>query len=133
MKTNDLPKFFSPTYPSTTFINLLPMKIGGNAIPPSIQQKKNEQRFTGWMTGFLLSINKLMDDLIERTRKYLDEEHDGEQELLNEVISLRTGLIGAGLAKTKQYANQIDQQVRSLKGDANKLKRSKTSKHANVQ
>ena len=74
-----------------------------------------------------------MDDLIERTRKYLDEEHDGEQELLNEVISLRTGLIGAGLAKTKQYANQIDQQVRSLKGNANKLKRSKTSKNANVQ
>ena len=28
-----------------------------------------------------------MDDLIERTRKYLDEEHDGEQELLNEVMS----------------------------------------------
>ena len=49
-----------------------------------------------------------MDDLIERTRQHLDEEHDGEQELLNEVISLRTGLIGAGLAKTKQYANQID-------------------------
>jgi len=72
-----------------------------------------------------------MDDLIERTRQHLDEEHDGEQELLNEVISLRTGLIGAGLAKTKQYANQIDQQVRSLKGDANKLKRSKTPENTN--
>ena len=107
------------------------MKIGGNAIPPSIQQKKNGKRFTGWRTGFLLSINKLMDDLIERTRKYLDEEHDGEQELLNEFISLRTGLIGAGLAKTKQYANQIDQQVRTLKGNAGKLNRSKTPEDTN--
>jgi hypothetical protein len=107
------------------------MKIGGNAIPPSIQQNKTEKRFTGWMTGFLLSINKLMDDLIERTRQHLDEEHDGEQELLNEVISLRTGLIGAGLAKTKQYANQIDQEVRSLKGNAGKLKRSKNPENTN--
>jgi len=72
-----------------------------------------------------------MDDLIERTRQHLDEEPDGEQELLNEVISLRTGLIGAGLAKTKQYANQIDQQVRSVKGDANKLKRSKNPENTN--
>ena len=72
-----------------------------------------------------------MDDLIERTRQHLDEEHDGEQELLNEFISLRTGLIGAGLAKTKQYANQIDGQVRSLKGDAGKLKRSKTPEDTN--
>ena len=72
-----------------------------------------------------------MDDLIERTRQHLDEEHDGETELLNEFISLRTGLIGAGLAKTKQYANQIDQQVRSLKGNAGKLKRSKTPENTN--
>jgi hypothetical protein len=34
-----------------------------------------------------------MDDLIERTRQHLDEEPDGEMEILNEVISLRTGLI----------------------------------------
>ena len=81
---------------------MLPLKIGGNAIPPSIQQKKNDKRFTGWRTGFLLSINKLMDDLIERTRQHLDEELNGEQELHNEVNSLRTGLSGAGLAKTKQ-------------------------------
>jgi hypothetical protein len=73
-----------------------------------------------------------MDDLIERTHQDLDEEpDDGEQEILNEFISLRTGLIGAGLAKTKQYANQIDQQVRSLKGDANKLKRSKNPEDTN--
>jgi hypothetical protein len=73
-----------------------------------------------------------LDDLIERTRQLLDEEpDDGEQEILNEFISLRTGLIGAGLAKTKQYANQIDQQVRSLKGDANKLKRSKNPEDTN--
>ena len=58
MKTNDLPKFFSPTYPSTTFIDLLPMKIGGNAIPPSIQQKKNGKRFTGWMTPTVSSLHK---------------------------------------------------------------------------
>ena len=67
-----------------------------------------------------------MTDLVELTRQQLDEEPDGEQELLNEFISLRTGLIGAGLAKTKQYANQIDQQVRNLKGDAGRLKTSKT-------
>jgi hypothetical protein len=73
-----------------------------------------------------------LDDLIERTHQDLDEEpDDGEQEILNEFISLRTGLIGAGLAKTKQYANQIDQQVRSLKGDANKLKRSKNPEDTN--
>ena len=56
---------------------------------------------------------------------------DGEQEILNEFISLRTGLIGAGLAKTKQYANQIDGQVRTLKGDAGRLKTSKTPEDAN--
>jgi len=73
-----------------------------------------------------------MKNLTEnRNSSTLDEEHDGEQELLNEVISLRTGLIGAGLAKTKQYANQIDQQVRSIKRDANKLKRSKTPENTN--
>ena len=49
-----------------------------------------------------------MDDLIERTRQHLNEmPDDGEQEVLNEFISLRTGLIGAGLAKTKQYANNM--------------------------
>ena len=78
------------------------MKIGQISIPPSISQKKNGKRFTGWRTGFLLSINKLMDDLIGRTRQHLDEELNGEQELHNEVNSLRTGLSGAGLAKTKQ-------------------------------
>ena len=73
-----------------------------------------------------------MTDLVESTRQYLNEDpDDGEQEILNEFISLRTGLIGAGLAKTKQYANQIDQQVRSLKGNAGKLKRSKTPENTN--
>ena len=68
-----------------------------------------------------------MTDLVERTRKYLNEEpDDGEQELLNEVISLRTGAIVLGLAKTKQYANQIDGQVRKLKNDATALQKSKT-------
>ena len=73
-----------------------------------------------------------MTDLVESTRQYLNETpDDGEQEILNEFISLRTGLFGAGLAKTKQYANQIDQQFRSLKGDANKLKRSKNPEDTN--
>ena len=80
------------------------MKIGQISIPPSISQKKNGKRL---QVGGLVfsSINKLMDDLIERTRQHLDEEHDGEQELLNGHL-LRTGLIGAGLAKTKQYATR---------------------------
>ena len=73
-----------------------------------------------------------MTDLVESTRQYLNEDpDDGEQEILNEFISLRTGLIGAGLAKTKQYANQIDGQVRTLKGDAGRLKTSKTPEDAN--
>jgi|TARA_B100001971_G_C17985497_1_gene429598 hypothetical protein len=73
-----------------------------------------------------------MDDLIERTREHLNETpDDGEMEILNEFISLRTGLIGAGLAKTKQYANQIDAQVRTLKGNAGRLKTSKTPEDTN--
>ena len=73
-----------------------------------------------------------MTDLVESTRQYLNETpDDGEQEILNEFISLRTGLIGAGLAKTKQYANQIDGQVRTLKGDAGRLKSSKTPEDTN--
>ena len=44
---------------------------------------------------------------------------------------MRTGAIALGLGKTKQYANQIDGQVRTLKGDANQLKRSKTPEDAN--
>ena len=73
-----------------------------------------------------------MDGLIERTRKYLNEEpDDGEQELLTEIISLRTGVIAVGLMKTKQYANQIDQRVRTLKSDAGKLRTSKTPEDTN--
>ena len=72
-----------------------------------------------------------MNDLIERARQHLDEEHDEEMEVLNEFISLRTGLIGAGLGKTKQYANKLDQEVRNLKGDANKIKRSQTPEDTN--
>jgi|TARA_B100001964_G_C13981399_1_gene486405 hypothetical protein len=73
-----------------------------------------------------------MDELIERTRQYLNEEpDDGEQDFLTEIISLRTGVIAAGLMKTKQYANQIDQRVRTLKSDADGLRRSKTPEDAN--
>ena len=74
-----------------------------------------------------------MTDLIERTRQHLNEEPEDleEQQLLNEIISLRTGAIALGLAKSKQYANQIDGQVRTLKGDANQLKRTKTPEDTN--
>ena len=74
-----------------------------------------------------------MTDLVERTRQHLNEDPEDleEQQLLNEIISLRTGAIALGLSKIKQYANQIDGQVRNLKGDANQLKRSKTPEDAN--
>lgn len=73
-----------------------------------------------------------MNDLVEQTRKHLTEQgDDGEQELLTELISLRTGLIAAGLAKTKQYATQTDQQVRNLKGNASSLRKSKTPEDTN--
>jgi len=74
-----------------------------------------------------------MTNLIERTRQHLNEEPEDleEQKLLNEIISLRTGAIALGLTKSKQYANQIDGQVRTLKGDANDLKRSKTPEDTN--
>ena len=74
-----------------------------------------------------------MTDLVERTRQHLNEDPEDleEQQLLNEIISLRTGAIALGLAKSKQYANQIDGQVRTLKGDANQLKRTKTPEDTN--
>ena len=73
-----------------------------------------------------------MNDLVEQTRQHLTEQpDDGEQELLTELISLRTGLIAAGLAKTKQYANQIDTQVRQLKSNASSLRTSKTPEDTN--
>ena len=74
-----------------------------------------------------------MTDLIERTRQHLNEEQEDleEQQLLYEIISLKTGAIALGLAKSKQYANQIDGQVRTLKGDANQLKRTKTPEDTN--
>ena len=64
-----------------------------------------------------------MDDLVERSRKFLNEEPDEEEyELLNEFISLRTGAIVVGLSKVKQYANKTDTEVKTLKSYANKLK-----------
>tara|TARA_B100000780_G_C21098783_1_gene443306 strand:+ start:418 stop:789 length:372 start_codon:yes stop_codon:yes gene_type:complete len=73
-----------------------------------------------------------MNDLVELTRQKLnDDPDDVETEVLNEIISLRTGMIGAGLAKTKQYANQIDSQVRKLKGTASSLKSAKTPQDTN--
>lgn len=70
-----------------------------------------------------------MTDLVEITRQYLNDEPEDleEQELLNEIISLRTGVIAGFLAKTKQYANRIDTEVRSTKSDLNAVKREKTA------
>lgn len=66
-----------------------------------------------------------MSDLVEQTRQYLNETPDGlETEFLNEMISLRTGAIVMGLAKTKGYANKVDQEVNKLKRDASELRRS---------
>jgi len=73
-----------------------------------------------------------MNELIEHTIRHLNEEpDDGEQEVLNEIISLRTGAIAGFLAKTKQYANRIDNEVRNLKGDAASLRKSKTPEETN--
>ena len=74
-----------------------------------------------------------MNNLVERTRQHLNEEDDDdvETEVLNEIISLRTGLIGAYLGKTKQYANQVDTQVRNLEGVGSSLKSSKTPEETN--
>ena len=74
-----------------------------------------------------------MNDLIERTIQHLNEDPEDleEQTLLNEIISLRTGAIALGLSKIKQYASQIDGQVRNLKGDADKIKRTKTQEETN--
>ena len=77
-------------------------------------------------------LNKSMNELIEHTIRHLNEEpDDGEQEVLNEIISLRTGAIAGFLAKTKQYANRIDNEVRNLKSDAASLRRSKTPEETN--
>ena len=73
-----------------------------------------------------------MNDLVELTRQHLTETpNDQEQELLTELLSLRTGAIALGLAKTKQYATQTDQQVRNLKGNASSLRKSKTTEDTN--
>jgi len=64
-----------------------------------------------------------MDDLVELTRKHLEEEPDEEMDLLNEMTLdegfLRLGLITGFLVKTKQYGSQIDREVSGLKSDVN--------------
>ena len=74
-----------------------------------------------------------MTDLVEQTRIYLTEEPEDleEQELLTEIISLRTGAIVGFLGKTKQYANNFDGEWRRVRTDTNELKRSKTPEDAN--
>ena len=79
-------------------------------------------------------INKSMNDLVEQSRRFLNEQPDEQEyELLNEFISLRTGAIAVGLGKVKQYANKTDQEVRNLKSYANKLSASKDQENANKQ
>ena len=75
-------------------------------------------------------LNKSMNELIEHTIRQLNEEPDEELNQLNE-ISLRTGVIAGFLAKTKQYANRIDNEVRNLKSDAASLRKSKTPEETN--
>ena len=73
-----------------------------------------------------------MNDLVERSRKFLNEEPDEEEyELLNEFISLRTGAIVVGLSKVKQYANKTDTEVKTLKSYANKLNSAKDIQNSN--
>ena len=73
-----------------------------------------------------------MDDLVEQSRRFLNEQPDEQEyELLNEFISLRTGAIAVGLGKVKQYANKTDQEVRTLKSYANKLNSAKSVEDAN--
>ena len=79
-------------------------------------------------------INKGMNDLVEQSRRFLNEQPDEQEyELLNEFISLRTGAIAVGLGKVKQYANKTDQEVRNLKSYANKLSATKDQENANKQ
>jgi len=53
-----------------------------------------------------------MSDLVEQTRQYLNETPDGlETEFLNEMISLRTGAIVMGLAKTKGGNYQVAKKI----------------------
>ena len=75
-----------------------------------------------------------MNDLVELTRQHLTETpNDQEQELLTELLSLRTGAIALGLAKTKQYANRIDQKVSQLKGNANLIQKTTTPEDTNKE
>ena len=79
-------------------------------------------------------INKGMNDLVEQSRRFLNEQPDEQEyELLNEFISLRTGAIAVGLGKVKQYATKTDTEVRTLKSYANKLSASKDQENANKQ
>ena len=75
-----------------------------------------------------------MDDLVERSRKFLSQLPDvevEELEVLNEFISLRTGAIAGGLAKVKQYANKTDTEVRNLNGIANRLNTAQSVEDSN--
>jgi hypothetical protein len=47
------------------------------------------------------------------------------------MISLRTGIVATGLAQTKAFANKSDQEVRSLKDNANKISNAKDVASAN--
>ena len=64
-----------------------------------------------------------MNDLVELTRKHLEEEPDEEMDLLNEMTLdegfLRLSLITGFLVKTKQYGSKIDREVSGLKSDVN--------------
>jgi len=57
---------------------------------------------------------------------------DLDEEILQlDELSLRTVAIGGFLAKTKQHASKIDDEVRKLVADADKLKRTNTPEDTN--
>ena len=69
-----------------------------------------------------------MDDLVTLTKMFLDNGiEEDESHLLNEIISLRTGLIAGGLVKTKQYAKKIDVEVKRLQQSAAEIRTSEST------
>ena len=76
-------------------------------------------------------INIFMKELKDLYKTTPDALLDEDIELLNEMISLRTGIVATGLAQTKAFANKSDQEVRSLKDNANKISNAKDVASAN--
>jgi len=76
-------------------------------------------------------LNKNMNELIEHTIINLNKEPDDGMTQLNKT-SLSSSVINGFLDKSKQYANQIDQEVRNLKNTAKALQSSRTQEETNT-